>query len=231
MPCQQIRNGQNLPGGETAEMANMAPIDTTTRLSFVNHRPFNQFAFFWNSYKAISVIGQCRVGWESSRYKQIVSNLKYKKLYVFASLVSQSLCGKFRRKRQASYLWLPKLHIHHLYTKELEPLRCSIFEAHCSSFLIVFRQYLNLVRFPQLASKFTCIFGYHVSNSTCPDFFVEDFSFTHTRDSSRDKHLLQYHNDPFCRKIITSFNALPYNIRSASKLSTFKRLIHSHLQH
>ena len=69
---------------------------------------------------------------------------------------------------------------------------------------------LNLVPFPQLASKFTCIFGYHVLNSTCPDFFVEDFLFTHTRHSSRDKHLLQYHNDPLRHKIVTSFNAFPY---------------------
>ena len=29
---------------------------------------------------------------------------------------------------------------------------------------------LNLVPFPQLACKFSCIFGYHVLNSTCPDF-------------------------------------------------------------
>ena len=69
---------------------------------------------------------------------------------------------------------------------------------------------LNLVPFAQLASKFTCIFGYHILNSTCPDFFVEDFLFTHTRDSARDKHILRYHNNPLRHKIVTSFNALPY---------------------
>ena len=37
--------------------------------------------------------------------------------------------------------------------------------------------------------------------------------------------------DPLRHKIVTSFNALQNNIRSASKLSTFKRLIHLHLQH
>ena len=83
---------------------------------------------------------------------------------------------------------------------------------------------LNLVPFPQLASKFICIFGDHVLNSTCPDFSVEDFLFTHTTDSSRDKHLLQYHNDPLRHKIVTSFKALPYNKQSSSKLYTFKRL-------
>ena len=77
-----------------------------------------------------------------------------------------------------------------------------------------FHTSLNLLPFPRFASKFTYIFGYHVSNFTFPDFFVEDFSFTHTRDSSRDKHLLQYHNDPLHNKILTSFNALPYKMAS-----------------
>ena len=63
---------------------------------------------------------------------------------------------------------------------------------------------LNLVPFPQLASKFTCIFGYHVLNSTCPDFFVEDFSFTHIRDSARDKNILRYHNDLLRHKLLHS---------------------------
>ena len=41
---------------------------------------------------------------------------------------------------------------------------------------------LNLVPFPQLPSKSTCIFGCHVLNSRFPYFSAEDFSFTYSTD-------------------------------------------------
>ena len=84
---------------------------------------------------------------------------------------------------------------------------------------------LNLMPFPLLAGQFTCIFGYQVYHSLCPDFILEDFSSTQCRNSQRNTHFLQFYNDALRHKVASAFNSLPHHIPSASKLVIFGSLL------
>ena len=85
---------------------------------------------------------------------------------------------------------------------------------------------LDLVPFPSLVGQFTCLFGFHILHSLCPDFLIADFQHHQTRKSCRDTHILQYNSNMLNHRIITSFNALPIHLRYAAKLITFKHLLH-----
>ena len=61
------------------------------------------------------------------------------------------------------------------------------------------------------------------------DYFVEDFSFTHTRASSRDKHILKIHNDPqwFSGKILLDWTGPIIHIQYHVSLAIFG--LHYHI--
>ena len=84
---------------------------------------------------------------------------------------------------------------------------------------------LNLMPFPLLAGQFTCIFGYQVYHSLCPDFILEDFSSTQCCNSHRNTHFLQFYNDALRHKVASAFNSLPHHIPSTSKLVIFGSLL------
>ena len=87
---------------------------------------------------------------------------------------------------------------------------------------------LGLIPFPLLAGHFTCIFGFQILHLIAPDFLLEGFIPASSKTFFRDKHLLHYHTDQLRQKITTTFNSLPIQIRSATKLTHFKQQLSKH---
>ena len=81
---------------------------------------------------------------------------------------------------------------------------------------------LQLLPLHQLASYSTSLFGYKILHKKCPEFIHADFNVHTHRFPIRDIFLLRGNENFFHRNILRTFNSLPYDIRSAKSLSSFK---------
>jgi hypothetical protein len=82
---------------------------------------------------------------------------------------------------------------------------------------------LGLLPLHSLANYFTCVIGFKILNKISPNYLYMDFFKYSCRFPSRDKFILKPPTDDLNVYIARSFNKLPLNLRSISKLKQFKK--------
>ena len=88
---------------------------------------------------------------------------------------------------------------------------------------------LKLLKLPDLARYFTCILGFRIFHGTSPDFICASFDEAEHRFCFRDRFNLRTSKKHLESLISTTFNNLPFELKSLASFTTFKSSLYNYI--